>query len=330
LIEFARSFDARFGLPLAGLTFLLVLTSCARPVSEVASATLSAPGDWESALYSDHPLVGAIWKSDAGRFVSVEELAAALDSSRMVLLGEKHDNPDHHRLQQNILAYLLAGNRVSSVAFEMMDSEFDSRIDGLGEMQINSLDQLKAQLEWDDAGWDWSFYGPLIAATLEAGVRIRSANISRTRMSEVYGQPLPAEVAGVLDEQSIERLNVEIDESHCGMLPPSQFPAMVRVQQARDHAMASSLAFPASSDQANVLIAGNYHVRRDLGVPRYLAALRPDLPESEIVSLAILEVSPDSDNPADYLQAYSDASPFDFVWFTPAISDADYCASLAQ
>ena len=151
MIEFARAFDARFGLSLAGLTFLLVLTSCARPVSEITSATLTPPGDWQSALYSDHPLVGAIWQSDAGRFVSVEELAAALDSSRMVLLGEKHDNPDHHRLQQNILAYLLAGDQVSSVAFEMMDSEFDSRIDGLGEMQIDSLDQLKAQLEWDDA-----------------------------------------------------------------------------------------------------------------------------------------------------------------------------------
>lgn len=330
MIESVGNNVARNGLLLTGLAFLLVLTSCARTASETNSAVLSPLVRWDSALYSDHPLVGKIWRSDGARMVSVEELAAALASSRMVLLGEKHDNPDHHRLQQNILAYLLAGNRVSAVAFEMMDSEFDSRIGGLAGTEINSLDQLKDQLEWDDAGWDWTFYGPLIAVSLEAGVQIRAANISRAQVSEVYGQPLDPEVAGVLDGPAIDRLNVEIDESHCGMLPPSQFPAMVRVQQARDHAMASSLAAPASPDRANVLIAGNYHVRRDLGVPQYLAALRPDIAERDVLSLAILEVSPDSDNPADYLQAYSDLSPFDFVWFTPAISDEDYCASLAQ
>ena len=281
-------------------------------------------------MYPDHSLVGTIWHADSNTFVSVAELTQALDAAQYILLGEKHDNPDHHRIQRNVLAYLFASDQAVTVSYEMMDTEFDERLAELGGQRFESQSQLKDYLQWDEEGWDWSFYGPLVADTVAAGIAVRSANISRARMSEVYAQPLDPAIANVMDEQAIEQLNVEIDESHCNMLPPSQFPAMVRVQQARDHAMASSLAAVDTSDKSNVLIAGNYHVRQDLGVPKYLLALQPDSQRSEVLSLAILEVSPESDNPLDYLQAYSDVSPFDFVWFTPAISDEDYCASLTN
>ena len=312
------------------LAILPVLSACAQAPSESSAQLPPSISDWESALYLDHNLVGSVWHTHSNRFVQVPELIEALNSSRFVLLGEKHDNPDHHRLQQNILRYLIANDRVASVSFEMMDSDFDDRLSTLGERQFASLTQLKDYLQWDDEGWNWSYYGALVAETQAAGIDVRSANISRTQMSEVYAQPLDPTVANVMDEEAIEQLNIEIDESHCNLLPASQFPAMVRVQQARDHAMASSLSTANNPDRINVLIAGNYHVRQDLGVPNYLLALRPDIQRTEILSLAILEVSPESDNPNEYLQAYSELMPFDFVWFTPAISDEDYCASLVN
>ena len=326
MTEVKPSVERRF---LTGLLSILpIFSACAQSPSESSIQYPEPITDWESALYLDHGLVGSVWHTHSNQFVSIAELMSELDSSRIVLLGEKHDNPDHHRLQQNILRYLLASDRVGAVSFEMMDSEFDDRLAELKVQQFDSLTQLKDHLQWDDKGWDWSFYGPLIADTHAAGIDVRSANISRAQVGEVYGQPLDPAIFGVMDEQAIEQLNIEIEESHCNMLPASQFPAMVRVQQARDHAMATSLSANDSSDRINVLIAGNYHVRQDLGAPKYLLALEPTIQRGEVVSLAILEVSPESDDPVDYLQAYSELLPFDYVWFTPAISDEDYCASL--
>jgi len=312
------------------LMSLPLLSACAQTPAESSAQLPDAVIDWQSTLYRDHSLVGSVWHVQGNKVVSVAELMKALESSRFALLGEKHDNPDHHRLQQNILHYLIATNQAGSVSFEMMDSEFDNRLSALANQQFDSLAELRDYLQWDEEGWDWSLYGPLVAESHAAGITVRSANISNAQVGEVYAQPLDPEIASVMDDQAIEQLNVEIDESHCNMLPASQFPAMVRVQQARDHAMATSLAVVENPDRTNVLIAGNYHVRQDLGVPGYLLALRPDVLRSEVLSLAILEVSPESEDPTDYLAAYSERMPFDFVWFTPAISDEDYCASLAN
>jgi uncharacterized iron-regulated protein len=196
--------------------------------------------------------------------------------------------------------------------------------------RFDSLEQLSDYLQWDSDGWDWSFYGPLVADSLSAGVSIRSANITAAQVGEIYGLSEYPAVAGILDEAAMEQLNREIDESHCGLLPASQFPAMVRVQQARDHRMAASLTATVDEKRMNLLIAGNYHVRQDLGVPRYLLAAYPGLEPGDILSVALLEVDPRSEDPREYLQGYSERLPFDYIWFTPAISDEDYCASLAR
>ena len=71
-----------------------------------------------------------------------------------------------------------------------------------------------------------------------------------------------------------------------------------------------------------VLITGNYHARKDLGVPNYLIAQHPELEWSDILSLAFLEVVPGEMDPRAYLDQFSGRSAYDFIWFTPAVSNA--------
>lgn len=152
-------------------------------------------------------------------------------------------------------------------------------------------------------------------------------------MMQVYGGELDATIAGLLPANIVSQLEKDIDESHCGLLPASQFPAMVRVQQSRDNQMA--LALHEGGEQSgeagvNVLIAGNYHVRADLGVPNYLRSLQSDTAESAVITISFSEVIQDVTDPADYLQRFSDVAAYDYIWFTPAVSDEDYCTSLRQ
>src|SRR5690606_17942730 len=78
-----------------------------------------------------------------------------------------------------------------------------------------------------------------------------------------------------------------IREGHCGLLPEGAVGAMADAQRTRDARLARAVADArARTGLPVVLLAGNGHLRRDIGVPRYLEALRPS---DRIVSVALLE-----------------------------------------
>lgn len=79
--------------------------------------------------------------------------------------------------------------------------------------------------------------------------------------------------------------------------------------------MAQALLRAAGSDGRAVLIAGNGHVRRDLGVPYYLraAGVRAD----QIVSIGYLE-APERD------------APYDLVKLTDGVDRGDPCAEFRR
>lgn len=306
-----------------------LLTSALLINAQYANAQLEVQRSWESGLYEDHQLVGKIWDSSTSSFISSEELSQAVLSAKYLILGEKHDNPDHHALQLAIVNLLISNTRLAQLSFEMMDTDSQELLNKIDEQSLASLDSLKNYLSWDEAGWDWNFYGPLLNAAYLAEIPLAAGNISNARMGEVYGlEELPSEY-DILNASTMAQLLVDIDESHCGLLPESQFPAMVRVQQARDYSLAASLAEP-TNDGVNVLIAGNYHARQDLGVPNYLLAQHAEVTLDNIVSLGFMEVSPEENNPEAYLQRYNSQAAYDYIWFTPVISEEDYCASLRQ
>ena len=74
------------------LVLLLLTAGCAAH----GGVTL-AP--WRAPLEREHPLTGRIWDVRAARFVDSDALTRRLAGARYVLLGEKHDNPDHHQIQ---------------------------------------------------------------------------------------------------------------------------------------------------------------------------------------------------------------------------------------
>jgi len=304
-------------LPLCTAIFALSL------LGACISSQPNAGREWQSPMHVEHALTGQIWDVQARESVSEEHLLSVLQQSRVVILGEKHDNPDHHRIQREVVNKLLEAGALALASFEMLDTSQQAALDSLASVDLDSEDAVKSHLQWDDEGWQWPFYGPLLLDVARSGLPIRAGNISADEMMSVYGGALAPEVESALEEEQIARLLTEIDESHCGMLPESQFPSMVRVQQARDASMAKSVATVGAG--VHVLIAGNFHARHDLGVTNYLPAL-----DGAVVSVGIVEVSPQLQYPQDYLQASSDVMPYDYLWFTPAVTAEDYCAAMRE
>lgn len=303
---------------LAFLLVVLMLATCAQtPTTDL----------WLSPLYQDHSLAGKIWSSTASEFVDEQKLLSTLSTKRYVLLGEKHDNPDHHALQLRMLNWIIDENGLAHVTFEMLDSSADQQLQQFTQQEFLNRNDIKTYLQWDEEGWDWNVYGPLLETAHRASVTVKSGNISSDTVGQVYNEPTPDAIAAVFGDTVMAKLTEDIDASHCGLLPESQFPAMVRVQQTRDDRMARQLATQ-SADEAAILIAWNYHVRQDLGVPNYMLAQNAELTRNDIVSVALIEVLPGENNPADYLEQFSELPAYDYIWFTPAVTAEDYCESL--
>src|SRR2546428_11848114 len=76
--------------------------------------------EWESPAERAHPLVGRIWYVKAGTFIPDDTLVARLVASRFVLLGERHDNPDHHVLQAKLVRAMVEAGPPPPGGFGML------------------------------------------------------------------------------------------------------------------------------------------------------------------------------------------------------------------
>jgi len=286
---------------------------------------------WQAPLEREHPLTGRIWDVGAARYVTADALARRLTAARYVLLGEKHDNPDHHQVQAALLRALLAAGRRPAVAFEMLTADQAPAMARHLAGAPRDAAGLAEAVNWQRSGWpDFAYYQPIVQAALDAGAPMVAANLpAATVRSVARGEPgaLPADLSAryALDRPlapaAQARLTAEIRDAHCGHLPAARVDSMVLAQRARDATLAESLV-RADAD-GGVLIAGAGHVRADHGVPLYLATRAPG---ASIAVVAPLEAREGLTKPEDYATLFEGALPFDYVWFTPRMDYSDPCA----
>ncbi|MHC4138104.1 MAG: ChaN family lipoprotein [Planctomycetota bacterium] len=285
----------------------------------------------------EHPLAGRIWEVARQRFVAEADLLRILAARRYVLLGEVHDNPGHHRIQERVLGGLAARGRRPAVVLEMISRDHaDALQAALADPAVTAQDVRRA-VAWDTSGWpDWEIYAPVFETALEAGLALAAGDLSSTdrealRREGIAGLDLATVEAlgldGPLPSPVRATLDASIREGHCDLLPEAALPAMVAVQRTRDARLAQVLAEAAGPDGV-VLVAGTGHVRRDVGVPYHLARFDPD---AAVVSVGLVEVHAGRADPrSDLAERFAESVPFDFVWFTPRTPREDPCEALKR
>jgi uncharacterized iron-regulated protein len=292
---------------------------------------------WQAPLGQDHPLVGRIWDVAANEFVDAPTLIGHLSRGRFVLLGEKHDNPDHHRLQAWLLRALIVAGRRPALGFEMFS--VDDAPAMARQLAAHPTDAvgLAEAVNWQSSGWpDWAMYQPIAEAALQNRLPVVATNLSATT-ARALGQSGAAALdvavaAGLgldraLAAETQAAMAAEVRDAHCGFAPDHRVDAMLLVQRARDAQMAASLVVAGQQDGA-VLIAGAGHVRRDYGIPAYLGN---KVPGASVISVAFLEVSQERLEPTAYAARFRrHMLPFDYVWFTPRVDDQDPCAAFEE
>ncbi|MFT6465131.1 ChaN family lipoprotein [Halopseudomonas laoshanensis] len=263
--------------------------------------------DWISPKGHDEPNVGRILDTASGEWHSPQALLPRLAAADYLVLGEQHDNPDHHALQLWLLEALAQRRDQATVALEMLDADQQPAVEALQKHDaLPDQQMLAASLDWAE-GWDWALYGPIVRWALKHVDALMPANLTDTEIRGLYQQP-PTN-SDVYDEQARTALLEMIAQSHCDRLPQEHYPAMLAVQQGRDQRMAQVLG---SAATPAVILVGSVHARKDLGLALHWRNANTEKP----LTLIMVEAGKPLPGPE---QA-------DLVWLTAALPAQDYCA----
>ena len=241
---------------------------------------------------------------------------AALLPADVLLLGEQHDAPEHQQLERRTTEWLAARGELAALAIEMAEQGRSTA----GLPRSASEAEVRAALAWPEQAWPWASYGPVVMAAVRAGVPVLGANLPRTRLREAMADTtLDTRLPPAALKAQAERIR----EGHCNALPESQITPMTRVQIARDRAMADTVAGARQRGRTVLLVAGNGHVHRTLGVPVHLP---PDL-KAKVVSARANQSPAATDSVA---KGDHDDHGADLLWPTPPRPPRDYCAEFKR
>jgi uncharacterized iron-regulated protein len=269
---------------LASITFSCLFPLLAgSAMAATARDTCPTPGAWVAV-------------SDSGRSVrGSETVTAELAQRRVVLLGESHDNPEHHRWQLHTIAGLHARQPRLTLGFEMFPRRVQSTLDRWSAGELTE-EQFLAQSDWASVwGHDPQLYMPIFHFARMHRIPMAALNVERSLVRRVgkegWAAVPPAEREGVSDpaDASAPYLSF-LYESYLAHLPEAQrsrgapteadllspqFRRFVESMQVWDRAMAQAITerLHVGGTPLVVAIMGAGHLRGGYGVPHQLRAL---------------------------------------------------------
>ncbi len=196
----------------------------------------------------------------------------------VVILGEIHDNPDHHKVQTEALGAI----QPSAVVWEMVTEEGAQR---LAQKAATNPEELSRILRWAESGWpplsmyypvfqasDAPVYGAMVPRAAARAAMERGAATALGADAARYGLTVP------LSAQDQAAREADQLAAHCDALPVEALPQMVAIQRLRDAVLTRAILRATEETGGPVaVITGNGHARKDRGVPTFLSRMRPGL-----------------------------------------------------
>ena len=238
------------------------------------------------------------------------EVLDAVPRADVVVLGEVHDNPEHHINQARAVFSL----HPRAVVWEMLSDAAASRVPG----DLSDPAAVARTLGWEASGWpSFDMYYPIFVAAREArhfGAEVPRA-LARRAVTEGALAVMPdgPGLARLLPQAEQAAREAEQGRAHCDAMPAELLPGMVQAQRLRDAYLAEAVLRALDEVGPPVaVITGSGHARKDWGVPAVLAEVAPGV---SVLSVGQVE------------GAARDDAPFDLWVVTDEIARDDPCAA---
>jgi len=230
-----------------------------------------------------------IWTVPGSGRIAAQEILARAASAQVALLGESHDNADHHRWELHTAAALHALRPKLVLGFETFPRRVQAALDRWVAGELTEEEFLKAS-DWSQVwGYDAAFYLPLFHFARLNRIPMIALNVERELVRAVGAKGLaavpPQQREGVSDpaepgEAYLARLfeayaqHPEKKASAPARSDP-EFRRFVEAQLVWDRAMAQALAAAAARDPDALVVGvmGARHIAHGGGVPHQLESL---------------------------------------------------------
>jgi len=196
--------------------------------------------------------------------LGLSALLGACAAPPLLIFGEQHDQPDQQRQVADTVRSLAARGQLAAVVLEMAERGHDTR------PLARDADEAQARAALGWTGWPWPPYSAVVMNAVRAGVPVYGGNAPKEQNRSAMAD---ASLDGRVPEPARQQIADAVRSGHCGLLPAAQEAGMVRIQIARDLALAGTLSnalADAKPGQQVLLLTGAQHASRDRGVPLHL------------------------------------------------------------
>lgn len=225
--------------------------------------------------------VGDIFHLATGHKLTREQMLDAIGDTRVIFVGETHDNPAAHRLELEVLQGVFRRNPGhATLAMEMFTPSQQPTLDRWSAGELDEKDFLREVGWFENWRMNFAYYRPLLDFCRDNHIPILALNAPKSLVHQVGRTPLdklPDDVRKKLPELDFSdpyqrALTESIYSGH--VKNQTMSAGFLRVQTLWDETMAQNLADylknPAGKNQQVVAIAGGNHIRYGFGIPRRL------------------------------------------------------------
>ena len=298
------------------------------------------------------PLIGKIIHTETRQQVNFSNLIDRIAPYDVIYLSEKHDNPDHHKFQEQVIQALIEKDIKPVLGFEffaMNDTpDILNFIDSSNVPHTKNSEQvieqdLRKKLRWDtQSDKMWKFYFDLLSIAHKeklyaAGIDLSSTLKRRITRKGIDGiTPVEKEEVfstGLQDEDYKNHMMETFKAVHCGMGHGRMQERLYATWVARNDKMAQSITrLAAHSNEPVVVIIGGGHTEYGLGVIDRVSAINPALSQ---VNIALKEIYVKEASLSEYLEPLTIGettypNPADFIRFSQRVSYEDPCVKFRE
>ncbi|GFO54287.1 hypothetical protein GMSM_12940 [Geomonas sp. Red276] len=225
------------------------------------------------------PKVGEIVHLATGVKVSTEEMLDIAGDSRVVYVGETHDNPASHRLQLLTLKGMeLRHPGQTALGMEMFTRSQQPILDRWVAGELDEKTFVKTSKWYDNWRMDFDYYRDLLLFCRDKHIPVVGLNADKSLVQAVRSKPL----AELTPEEKAQLPEFDMNDPYQRGMTESMFQghahgkmaveAFLRAQTLWDETMAESavrfLKSPLGKGRHLVVIAGGNHINYGFGIPR--------------------------------------------------------------
>lgn len=312
----------------AAVALMVSLSSFAQSKQKIFHLAI---GDPERRTRDAPVLLDGITDTDKGDVFSVNQLAARLHDTSLLLVGEEHTTADFHRVQLRVIRALHEAGRKVMIGLEMFPYTEQRSLDNWRDGLLTETGFVTLARWYEFWGYPWDYYRDIFLYARDNRIPMYGVNTPRNVVTAVRQKGIEhlsddekKHVPPQIDVDNADHLvffqaSFDDDDSMHGHMPESMLKSMQAAQATWDASMGYNsvkVLKAAPPDSILVVLVGSGHVAYGVGIEHQARQWF----DGKVTTLIPVAVEDSEEKPVASVKA----SYANFVWGVPNERDSLY------